>query len=127
MDNSIIFNSYISTNKQCFATKISSNKFLSNFLLDDSCQLTPANKPFCKKCRYDKCILVGMNPTNILTDEEKRVRFRKYFKKKDELRSSTAATTATTASSSTSVKAPTKKYSSRTIFIRTEPRKILPK
>jgi hypothetical protein len=67
-----------------------------------------------------------MNPTNILTDEEKRVRFRKYFKKKDELRSSLSTTT-TSSSASVKGQTPTKKDSSRTNVIRTEPRKILPK
>ncbi len=41
----------------------------------------------CKRCRYDKCLANGMDPKWILSNDEKRIRFKHFFKKKDELAS----------------------------------------
>ena len=38
----------------------------------------------CKKCRYLKCLSVGMDPKWVMSNEEKRIRFKNFFKKKDE-------------------------------------------
>ena len=51
---------------------------------DDQCVITAKGKQVCKKCRYIKCLSIGMNPKFVLTDSEKRTRFEKFFKKKDE-------------------------------------------
>ena len=39
----------------------------------------------CKKCRYDKCLRFGMDPKWVLTQDEKRIRFRNFNKKKSDL------------------------------------------
>ena len=51
---------------------------------DDQCVISAKGKQVCKKCRYIKCLSIGMNPKFVLTDSEKRTRFEKFFKKKDE-------------------------------------------
>ena len=49
---------------------------------DGKCDITSKNRKKCQKCRYDKCIEIGMNPNLVLTDDQKKVRFRKMFEKK---------------------------------------------
>ena len=56
--------------------------FLNTFP-DNSCNMSRDSKPYCKKCRYRRCIAAGMDPNNILTDEEKKLRFRKFFKRRE--------------------------------------------
>jgi hypothetical protein len=48
----------------------------------------------CKKCRYEKCLSVGMDPKWVMTNEQKKIRFQHYFKKKQE-REATGSTTTT--------------------------------
>ena len=86
--------------------------FYLSFYLDGSCQLTPANKPYCKKCRYEKCLVIGMDPTLVLSDEEKRVRFKHFFKKKDAMEQRRSSAKA-------------KKFIRQSL--QSEPRPILPK
>ena len=54
-------------------------------MTDGKCAIRAKSKQICKKCRYDKCVEVGMDSKWVLTNEEKRVRFKNFFKKKDEL------------------------------------------
>ena len=49
---------------------------------DGKCDITSKNRKKCQRCRYDKCIEIGMNPNLVLTDDQKKVRFRKMFEKK---------------------------------------------
>ena len=62
--------------------------------LEGHCVILPKTKHICKKCRYDKCLVIGMDPSLVLTDEEKRIRFKHFFKKKDELASKVPGTSA---------------------------------
>lgn len=39
----------------------------------------------CRRCRYDRCLRAGMNPSAVLDDDGKKVRFRKMLKKKMQL------------------------------------------
>ena len=45
------------------------------------CEVTVANRK-CRRCRYDRCLRAGMNPSAVLDDDGKKVRFRKMLKKK---------------------------------------------
>ena len=49
------------------------------------CDIFPKSKQHCKRCRYDKCVRIGMDPKWVLTNDEKRIRFKNFFKKKDEM------------------------------------------
>ncbi len=77
------------------------------FFSDGKCVIFPKCKQHCKKCRFDKCLAIGMDPKWVLSNDEKRIRFKNYFKKKDEKaqqpsastsedRETTSATTTTT-------------------------------
>ncbi len=50
----------------------------------------------CKKCRYEKCLSIGMDPKWVMTQEQKLVRFQHYYKKKQEKASATTTTPSTT-------------------------------
>jgi len=52
---------------------------------DGKCTIYPKSKQLCKRCRLDKCLQIGMNPKWVLSAEEKKVRFKHYFKKKEEI------------------------------------------
>ena len=41
------------------------------------CKITVATRKSCKKCRYEKCLAVGMNANSVMTLEQKVARFRK--------------------------------------------------
>ena len=45
------------------------------------CEVTVVNRK-CRRCRYDRCLGAGMNPSAVLDDDGKKVRFRKMLKKK---------------------------------------------
>ena len=49
---------------------------------DGKCDITNKNRKKCQRCRYDACLKAGMNPHLVLTDEQKKVRFRKMLEKK---------------------------------------------
>ena len=49
---------------------------------DEKCDITSKNRKKCQRCRYNRCIEVGMNPNLVLTDDQKKVRFRKMLEKK---------------------------------------------
>lgn len=49
---------------------------------EGKCDITSKNRKKCQRCRYDRCLHVGMNPSLVLTDEQKKVRFRKMLEKK---------------------------------------------
>ncbi|TRY76250.1 hypothetical protein TCAL_08790 [Tigriopus californicus] len=52
---------------------------------DGKCNVTAKNRKKCQRCRYDKCVDMGMNPSLVLTDDQKKVRFRKMLEKKGSL------------------------------------------
>jgi hypothetical protein len=51
----------------------------------NQCQISVATRRRCQKCRYDRCLLAGMNPDAVLDTEQKKVRFRKLLKKQQKI------------------------------------------
>ena len=49
----------------------------------DSCVITVANRRKCKKCRFRLCQEAGMTESAILTEEQKKLRFRKMLQKRE--------------------------------------------
>lgn len=47
----------------------------------ETCDVTYKNRKKCQKCRYQQCLQVGMDPSLVLTDEQKQARFRKRIQK----------------------------------------------
>jgi len=47
-----------------------------------NCKITVKSRRKCQKCRYLKCLKTGMNPHLVLTEDQKKVRFRNIIKKK---------------------------------------------
>ena len=65
---------------RCHQTTKSPNFFCS---FDAKCVITPTTRRNCQQCRYQKCIQAGMSPDAVLTDQEKRIRFRKFNHRKN--------------------------------------------
>jgi hypothetical protein len=49
----------------------------------DNCVITVANRRKCKKCRFTLCQQAGMTESAILTEEQKKMRFRKMIQKRE--------------------------------------------
>jgi len=52
--------------------------------VDGACTITYQDRKQCSSCRYGKCISIGMRPELVLTEDEKKRRFKKFLKKKEE-------------------------------------------
>jgi len=50
------------------------------------CFITTANRRRCQRCRYNRCLKAGMKPESVLTDDQKKIRFRKVNLKKSMLK-----------------------------------------
>jgi len=50
---------------------------------EQSCSITYIDRKQCSACRYFKCISIGMKPELVLTEEDKKRRFKKFLKKKE--------------------------------------------
>lgn len=48
----------------------------------NQCEVTVKTRRKCQKCRYTLCLAVGMRPEAVLTDAQKKVRFRNTLKRK---------------------------------------------
>lgn len=48
----------------------------------EMCLITTANRRRCQRCRYNRCLKAGMKPDSVLTDDQKKIRFRKINLKK---------------------------------------------
>ena len=51
---------------------------------DGKCDVSKKNRKKCQKCRYEACLRVGMDPALVLTEDQKKARFRKMLEKKNE-------------------------------------------
>ena len=49
---------------------------------DNKCDITCSNRKKCQRCRYEQCLSVGMDPSLVLSEEQKKTRFRKMLEKK---------------------------------------------
>lgn len=49
---------------------------------DGGCRITYIDRKQCSACRYSKCIRIGMKPELVLTEEDKKRRFKKFLNKK---------------------------------------------
>ncbi len=48
------------------------------------CGVVGSDRRKCRVCRFKRCLQVGMKPEQVLSQEEKEVRFKRFFKKKHE-------------------------------------------
>jgi len=48
----------------------------------NNCTVTVKNRRRCQKCRYDRCIKAGMSPEGVLSETQKKIRFRKLIQKR---------------------------------------------
>ncbi|TRY80570.1 hypothetical protein TCAL_16754 [Tigriopus californicus] len=49
---------------------------------NNQCDITEKTRRKCQKCRYELCLNAGMDPSLVLDDDQKKVRFRNYLRKK---------------------------------------------
>ena len=49
---------------------------------DNKCLVTIKTRRKCQKCRYNLCLEQGMKPEAVLTDDQKKIRFRNSIQKK---------------------------------------------
>jgi len=56
------------------------NKNNRNFQckFESKCEITIKNRKTCQSCRFQKCMTTGMNPSWVLSDEQRKKRFKKY-------------------------------------------------
>jgi hypothetical protein len=52
-------------------------------IVDGNCLSERHEKHVCQKCRWDRCLEIGMDARLIMSEEEKRQRFKHFFEKKD--------------------------------------------
>merc|ERR1719397_1968585 len=45
---------------------------------ESKCEITIKNRKTCQSCRFKKCMTTGMNPSWVLSDEQRKKRFKKY-------------------------------------------------
>jgi len=45
---------------------------------DGNCDITIKNRKTCQCCRFQKCVTTGMNPSWVLSDQQRKKRFKKY-------------------------------------------------
>lgn len=50
---------------------------------DGNCQITYIDRKQCSACRYVSCLRIGMKPELVLSEEDKKRRFKKFLKKKE--------------------------------------------
>lgn len=50
------------------------------------CLVTPKTRRRCQKCRYDLCLLAGMRPEAVLTEEQRKTRFRKMIQRRSQVK-----------------------------------------
>ena len=44
---------------------------------DGKCDVSYKNRKKCQKCRYEACLIAGMDPNLVLTEEQKKARYKK--------------------------------------------------
>jgi len=50
---------------------------------EGDCRITYADRKQCSACRYASCLRIGMKPELVLTEDDKKRRFKKFLKKKE--------------------------------------------
>ncbi len=48
------------------------------------CRVVGSDRRKCRVCRFKRCLQVGMKPEQVLSQEEKEVRFKRFFKKRQD-------------------------------------------
>jgi len=69
------------------------NKNNRNFQckFESKCEITIKNRKTCQACRFKKCMTTGMNPSWVLSDEQRKKRFKKYRDASDDTELSPAS------------------------------------